>query len=242
MNTFITTYFLPLNIHPLFIVTIVYILGIALGMPFFLSCALFIAGIGLCAWAAYGKHYANSSYLLATISIIALAFGSIRLHYVRMQFDDFHHKTAHGVFTAYGSITSVEKTDTPRFDQCIAISVETLVNSATQEMITIQRPMIFQLYTPRTRGLIVGDSVSFDNLTFKQAKKSSFQDYLLKEGVAAFLFIDKPVYKLINRPHYSLTRSLFYYRQKTYNALRRAMSPQTFRLFSLIFLGKKNNW
>lgn len=239
MNNFTTTYFLPLNVHPLFIATIAYIIGILVSAPIvWCFSLLFVASIFL-AWIIHCKHYANTAYTLAIISIIAGSFGGIRLYYTRAQFRTFHEQTAHGTFTAQGEIVNLEPSDNPRFDQCMTIAVKRLINEKRDSTIPMNQATTFQIYTRRTKDLCVADQVELRNLTFKHANKSSFQDYLIKEGISASLFINALEYSLVERPAYSFTRFIFYKRQSTYAALRAAMSPQTFRLFSLIFLGKR---
>ncbi len=54
------------------------------------------------------------------------------------------------------------------------------------------------------------------------------------------LFIHKPAYVFIRRPHWSLERSLFYLRNHTLERLKKRLSPRTYQLFNSIFLGNKH--
>ncbi len=100
-------------------------------------------------------------------------------------------------------------------------------------------PLHIQIYTAPTTDLEIGDTIEIKNVTIKKPTNADFNNYLLKEGIVATLFIEHLEYKRIQRPTHSLARWLSYKRDGILQAFQHSLSRPTFALFASLFLGEK---
>ncbi len=134
--------------------------------------------------------------------------------------------------TAY--VCSCETTAN-RFKHAVTITTQTIKydNKTVPARYTIKMHL---LYKPQ---FYVGDTIHVKNLVIKPVTNHSFENYLIKEGVIATLFLPKIDYTLIKHPGYSFNRFLAHTRQRVTENILKKMSKQTGALFSSIFLGTK---
>lgn len=99
------------------------------------------------------------------------------------------------------------------------------------------QPLTILVYTQISDKIMVGDTVMIEHVTLKESKKESFARYLLKENIAAQVFAPNAQVSLLHRPSWSIKRTLDQYKKRLICGLKNKLSPETFSLFSSLFLG-----
>lgn len=97
------------------------------------------------------------------------------------------------------------------------------------------------IFSPRRIHATVGDTVQFNDVTFKKSSNQGYDDYLTKEGVIASLFLKgRASYQVIRRDVGSWARALHKQRNRILWSLRKKIPEGTFALFAAIFFGYKH--
>jgi len=73
----------------------------------------------------------------------------------------------------------------------------------------------------------------------KPSRDDDFGRYLMRQGVVATVFTSRVVLHVLERPRWSVCRSVRQWRDGLYQSIRQKLSPQTFALFSSLFLGNR---
>lgn len=234
MNIIVTNFIFP-RLHYLFYSTFALIAGITCQF----LCQQIAVSMIVAVLATAGAYacrlrlaYGDTLCLVLPISFLA---GSLLCLYQQQKFDAFYGLTTHKVATIRGSVSFVEKIYNQRFKAVMHIDVSTI---ATPEEI-IHCNQTIALYVRDIPNLLVGDIVEIDNITFKKTSRGSFATYLLKEKIAATLFIETLSYTLIKRPAFSAKRTISLFKNKVLYQLKKKINSETFQLFSSIFLGNR---
>lgn len=85
----------------------------------------------------------------------------------------------------------------------------------------------------------VQDDIECGPLNIKRPTDDSFTLYLQREGVSATSFSPEMHSKVIQRPKFSFLNWIFWQRELLQIKLRKKLSPQTFSLFSSLFVGNR---
>jgi hypothetical protein len=126
-----------------------------------------------------------------------------------------------------GIITNCNATSNKRFGKCITLYAPHL-------------NMSIQLYTkPWAKGM-VSDTVTIHNIQLKKPNNSSYQEYLLKEGILCSLFMEEPSITIEHHPEYSLSRTIHQFKDTLLSGIKKNCSRKTFCIFSALFLGDKS--
>ncbi|HZW60826.1 MAG TPA: ComEC/Rec2 family competence protein [Candidatus Babeliales bacterium] len=185
--------------------------------------------------------YDRSQLILIILCIAAYSVGSIRITTIRQYYSSFYSTTTEQSFDVIAQIISIDSVVHPFYKQRITLSLQEIKKEKTNNWLNSES--IIQLYVrPQStlKKLLVGDVIGINSLTFKEPKNNDFNDYLIKEGIAATLFLTELNYIPISRPKYSFNRWLFYTKQGVLDRLSNKTSPQTLQLFASIFLGNKS--
>src|SRR5690606_4323164 len=67
----------------------------------------------------------------------------------------------------------------------------------------------------------------------------SFKEYLEYHNIGAYFFCPYFHYTLLEQPFFSITRTIYTIKTNLIISLEKKLSPETFCLFSTLFLGKK---
>ena len=139
--------------------------------------------------------------------------------------------------TLKGAILSIEPQEGARTKQKITIQTDSFLISGD---IPYRSEQIIQIYLTRSTNARVADEIEIHDFCLKKNKNESYDDYLIKENIAATVFLTSLDYKLIHRPSFSLSRGLFYFKQNLLARCRKKLSRSTFAFFASVFLGNKS--
>lgn len=203
-----------------------------LGLPFLAASAA--ATLLLLAGSIYKQimGYWQPLYFLIALSFLA-GFGLC--YWQKSNQKNFQFLVAGKTVDVQGTITSIERIQNPRFKYRILVELAH-VKIRPNEQTTNST---IALYIRTMPHILVGDVIELKDLIFKEIANQSFGNYLAKEKIDATLFIENLACTIINRPAYSLKRSIFYFRETLLKDLRFKINPETFQLFSSIFLGNR---
>jgi len=138
--------------------------------------------------------------------------------------------------TVVGKIKSIEKSKQNFVNNLITIKLQKFKQPKRW---WIKTNATIQIYTQKTENLFVADTVEIRNIFFKKPKNSSFNEFLIKQGVTATAFTPQLYYSVLYRPWFSLSRWIEKQKKNLYKKLNKKLSPESFSLFSSIFLGNK---
>ncbi len=222
------------RIHPLFCITLAFIFGIFCqlytGHVHIMGLA-FIVPLGL-------LTQFHSRLFLYLALIIAYIFGGICLQWQKYEHYKLYSYAAGQTCDIMGTILDVHTVDHPCFNRCITLKTTRIKHHFSRDW--QHNSYVIQMYT-RTKQLpAVGDSIAINTLTFKAPPaKTAFDDYLIKEGIHATLFINNLEYTILDHPVTSWRRTLFDLREQLCNAIKNKMTSKTYMLFASVFLGNK---
>jgi len=234
----ITPYLISHKPHPLFYQTLMCILGIAtqawLSTPY-----VFIAGLTITiAHLVCSFLLKNKAILLLSLLPLMFTCGALRYHYQQKDHLDFRTLIGNKTFNVSGHITDISFLEQSRMKWCITLQTNTVqVQNDNSEIHYLKKTV--QLYTLKKPSLQVQDLIEVKNLTLNPCVKDSYNNYLIKEDIAATLFLIKFDHTLVNRPTNSLKRWLFYFKKQLLYQCKAKLSPQTFAFFSSVFLGNR---
>ena len=180
----------------------------------------------------WANGYNQPLYYIAALSFLA---GSILCYMQQQTQKNFLNLVASDTITLHGYISGIEKIQNPRFSFRMIIETDQIQKQDTWH----QCGETIALYIKDKPNLLVGDIIEISNVAFKQSSNSSFNTYLAKEKISATLFLENLEYTLIERPDFSFSRSLFYFKESLFATLRSKINHETFQLFSSIFLGNR---
>ncbi len=97
------------------------------------------------------------------------------------------------------------------------------------------------IYSRKKPSVQIADTITLEKINIKKPKKSSFYEYLIKEGISATIFLKNPDdIKVIHSPRYSIKRFIHQLKSRLISKISQKMNRETADLFSAMFLGKKN--
>jgi ComEC/Rec2-related protein len=229
ISTFVTT-----RLHPLFFITLAFILGICIQLY---SGYLHILGlIPLVLMGILARPFSYITFYLLLVS--AYIAGGICLQIQKNAHCALYEYTAGQSCDITAQVIDMHPVDHPRFNCCITLATNSIKHSSTN--IWSFTKYTLQVYCRYQKDLCVGDVIAVNNIHFKHiTEKTSFNDYLTKEGIHGTLFMSDFIYTLLEHPTKSWRRSIFQIRQHICDQLKKKMPHKTYMLFASIFLGNK---
>jgi competence protein ComEC len=230
------------TIPPLFFITSAYILGIC-GQytgyhltlaPFFVGSSLIII------YLIYKYRPAYPSIILFLLTFAAYPLGSFLLHRQKKEAVQFYNAVDKKQFDIEGTIADISYIDNNLFNAIITLESVSLKERSYLETSWHQYAQKIQIYTHRPKNIYVADQIELRGIKISRPLSTSYQHYLLKEGICATIFTQKNKIQLMSRPAYSINRSIAMYRDAVCGALERKMSASGFSVFCPLFLGKRN--
>ncbi|MDR3551045.1 MAG: ComEC/Rec2 family competence protein [Candidatus Babeliales bacterium] len=233
---FFSSYVTPFKVHSLFFQTMAYAAGI-ITQASLLSSWVAITSMGI-------TLIITSFYLLGrqniflTFGLLGLFFsaGSYRYYYQQEEHLNFHQSILNIPFNAIGTVTSISWIDQSRMRWCVTIQTESI---EIETAITPTKKTM-QFYVQQKPNLQVQDLIKIQDILVKKVAKPSYNNYLIKEDIAATFFVTSLNYTLLNRPQKSFKRWLFYTKERLMWRFKSKLSPQTFAFFSSVFLGHRS--
>jgi len=231
-------HFIPFNMHPFLPQTIAFICGIFLqkwlATPFVFAFGITLTIITIAGYITLQKK------LLATFCLLSLicTCGSLRYYYQQKNHADFFSLIADCPFDTQATVTSIVPMEQARMKWCITVLTENIQTYSTIQTVHNVSKTI-QIYTSKKPNIQVQDVIKIKNLTLKKASKDSYNNYLIKEDIAATLFLPTFDFDVIKHPTYSFARTLYYFKENLLSRCKKKLSPQTFAFFSSVFLGNR---
>jgi len=231
------SYFLPLNVHIVFFITLFFIIGIiyaAYAAPLLPLCITIVAlGIKMIVQ-LHKKQTLSLTYLLLTISIIA---GYIRYNQQCAPFHNFYSQSTKITCDVQGIITDILPIEHPRANERITLLINRI---RITENSWIPARLYIHLYVKFPTSYLISDTVQFNSIVIKKPTSQSFSVYLIKEGITASIFYSGHNHQLLQRPSWCIWRWIYNSRQNIFQRIRRKMTSKIFALFSSLFLGNRS--
>ena len=230
MHSF-TKNFHIINISPLFIITLFFIIGI-------ICHTLLIPFLGFYILLICYTPFSQKKELLKRLIIYSLfAFAGAWLHNKELRdYDNFYTLFENKKITVTGIV--IDKNEvTSKYKKLDAITLA--INTvATQDRAQTSNKIIV-FYTKCNNNITVGDAATFCDITFKRPSNQDFQRYQIKEHIVATIFDDTPTYTIDYHPTWSLRNWIWNQKKRLLDGLANKFSPHTFRFFSSLFLGNR---
>ena len=173
--------------------------------------------------------------LLLLIPLL-FAAGYARLHQMA-----YHHQKAIDQIgthmTHIGTIATIEKAQNKQYCHTLLVNITHYVEH--EQQIAYAQPWRLQCYTKCTPKGQIDDTIQLDNIKISTKSKSSFSDYLKKEGIHATTFLSWNAQSILHHPTYSLTRTLHQIKYAILDNIRQKSSTQATTLISTIFFGNR---
>lgn len=225
-----------LNLHPLFFITIAYMLGVAWYVSAWYYILPFLLFFIIAAW-VFSTIYARSIITLAMV--FSTLLGAYRIASIIDAHTKCFDQLPHERHAIIATIIDIATHDHMIYKQKITLHIHRIKNEVHTCRVWQPADFIVSVYTRKTPGIRTQDEIFMPEITIKPIENQSFVWYLIKEGVMATLFMDRFSHELLNRPENSLNRAISELREHTVQSLKKKMSRRTFQLFSSIFLGYK---
>jgi competence protein ComEC len=230
--------FFLFSLHPLLISTFFFMVGIWLcSLP---TTIPLIVGYGVVAFLIFATNGFRLPY--ATLFLLfSLGTGSFLYQRQLNLYDNFYKKIDMSCYVLTGTVTDIQHLTHQRYKKCITLGNNYLSPSNKK---IISTDWLISLYGNNFNEIQVGDTLNITNLHFKEPKNISFKHHLIKQGIAATVFLQEKgqnAITLLYRPERSLNRWVFNKKMEIYSILKSKMSYKTFSFFSSLFLGIKQN-
>lgn len=166
--------------------------------------------------------------------LFSIVLGSLLARLQINYFNDFKSQINQKTFNISGTIIEYEKIENSFFKHKIIIQAN-LLKSLTKQMIVNKK---FAIYTQKYPKLYLGDQVVLHNLKFNFSNDLHFEDYLIKNKLAASIFVNSLDFKVLKtRPEFLLNK----YKLNLLKKINLKMSNTTKIMFNSIFAGYKNS-
>jgi predicted membrane metal-binding protein len=229
-----------INISPLFIITLSFIIGI-ICHTFLIPLSIIFAAL-VCCMLLFQHHTFLKQLTLYSFFICAGAY----LHHKELRdYDNFYTLFENKKITITGIV--IDKNELiSQYKKLTAITVA-IDTVATANFTQTSKTML--LYTKNNTTspcglrsastIAVGDTVTFYEIMCKRPTNQDFQRYQIKEQIVATIFDDSPTYTIDNHPTWSLRNWVWQQKKRLLDTLATKFSPHTFRFFSSLFLGNR---
>ena len=222
-----------INLSPLLLITICFIIGI--NYHFLLTLFAIIFLCILCGFFLAPHNYQAffRQALLCSFFIIA---GALLHEREWHNYHDFYTSINGQNITITGTVTDLYETIV-HYKKSTVITI-TAHNIATKNSCN-KNNKTFIFYTKCNKNICVGDVITFLNVSCKKPSHEDFQRYQIKEQIIATLFDETISYHIEHRPTWSLRRWLWNQKNRLLHQLQNKLSPECFRFFSPLFLGNR---
>ncbi len=170
--------------------------------------------------------------------ILIFFIGGLLIYNQKNNFKKFYDETKNESFDLIGTITDKCRIEHLNLKNCITFKIEKIKNKNSDEWKYCDQSI--NLYVNKSIGLTVDDLIRINDIQFKYNENEDFKKYLMKEGLVASLFLYNFSFKKYYRPFFSIRRFIHRIKNNLFYKLKTKMRPETFALFSSIFLGNKN--
>ncbi len=222
-----------INIPPLFIITLFFIVGII----WHTTLIPFLAILVLLLFCALFAHLKQLPFPKQLILCSFFVCTGAWLHQKELRdYDDFYTFAHNKKITITGTV--IDKSEViQHYKKLTAITLA--INDVATAQCTQTSNKTLIIYTESNNSAVVGDTVTFYNICCKKPSNESFQRYQIKEQIVATIFDDAPSYTINNHPTWSLRYWIWSQKKRLLDSLANKLSPNGFRFFSSLFLGNR---
>jgi len=232
---------LPLFIHPLFIFVLTMLLGICIQFTCLPHIGLAIMPLALAITLLIYPWKFLEWRIIIFCALSGFSLGAIRLHQQTMQHACAVESLCNKPIDCMGIITDLQISQSKQQKHRITLSLSYYRDalSAQPNWIPIEASVF--IYTRRApTDCAVGDTAMLENTNYKRSNSNpSFNNYLLKEGIAATAFLQNSTLKIVGRPTWEIAAWIHRQKINLVNRLRNRFSHGTFALFTSLFLGNR---
>lgn len=221
------------RLHPLLYYTICLILGIwwkTTAYPWFIGLIIPIAMAWLLLYL-----YNHQSFLITLFPFVFFITGSCSYALHKHRYTIFHQQFDKKTCDIIGTIVDIEPSTNRRFKHIITVDADSIIHDCKYHNVGAR----IKIYTPSSINAQPYDTIHIYNVAFPRQTLNDFNRYLMKEGIYSVIF-DTLEYKVIGHQR-SIASHLYNTRKRIRNACYRKMSPNTFTLFTMLFLGNKSS-
>lgn len=238
---FTPTIFVPLFIHPLFILVFTLIIGITLQSmcaSFFIPCIVLLI-LGIVFYFIPWKSVEWRIFILCALGGFSL--GAFRLHQQVTHHEKLIQLFCNQSISCKGTITDICISQNNQKKHRITLSLSHFKNKNDPNFDWSPIEASVHIYTRKKPICNVEDSIEIDDIIFKQPlSNSDFNQYLIKEGIVATAFVQQfaPICK--EQSSWKITSWIHAQKTRLLDALRNRFSQSTFALFTSLFLGNRS--
>jgi predicted membrane metal-binding protein len=233
MKYFFTKNFHLINLSPLLLLTLCFIIGInyhCMLIPF-----LVIFLVALCSFLI--AHMKGISFPTQLLICSFFTLAGAWLHH--KEWNDYHqfYSFIHNQKTSImGTVIDVQKTFVNHKKlTAVTLAIHTIATQNTP----YKSNKLCVFHIKCNKNIEVGDTVTFHDVICKKPSNENFQRYQIKEQVYATIFDETINYCIDHHPVWSLRRTLWQTKKRLLDALQHKLSPPSFRFFSSLFLGNR---
>ncbi len=240
--TFITRNFYIFSTSPFFSMTLGLILGILCqsltntwsNSFLFLSSAItiFLVIIRAIKTISFNPSNLLILFFFTFITGILLYRNQLNKH------EQFYSQTQNQYVDIIGTIIDISTNNHPAMKTSITLQISNIKKTSFKTWQPINKTI--SVYTSPHHKTCVGDVIILSKIQFKKPRDNSFNQYLIKQKIAATLFIGHLIYTLEHRPFWSLNHWIFNQKERLFKNIQQKMSSKTFIFFSSLFLGNRN--
>ncbi len=215
--------------------TFAHVMALSLGITLYFATNIYWSvGVLVIAGAALALPTLNKTY----IPILFFMILGFTRSLVYQKINQGHIQTP-TICTITGTVGTINHLEKNRYTHSYQINVEKIEEATTD----ITTPFNLLIYSKKIE-IEVGERITLKRVQLKPIKSSSYAWYLIKEGIHATAFIDKPEYTSSPNKAYSLKAQIANMYGGLVEALKHKMSKPCFTLFSSLFVGDRshNKW
>jgi len=237
----LTNNFHCIDVSPLFIITLSFIIGIMCHTLLIPLCIIF--ALLICCVPLLQQHVLFKQLILCSFFICAGAW----LHHKELRdYDNFYELVHNKQITVTGIV--IDKNEVVQHYKkatVLTVAIDTVATkgciqtSNPTSLSELQRAGKTMLFYTKNNNITVGDTVTFYNICCKKPSSTSFQYYQMKEQIIATIFNDEPQYIINNHPTWSLRYWIWNQKKRLLDSVANKLSTNRFRFFSSLFLGNR---
>ena len=236
----IRAYFLFPSTHPLFYILIGLVGGIYCQYVWNSFIYLYTSLVLLLACFSFSK---KTLFSTTTIVLLSATVGAYLYSIQIKQERDFYAATQMKKYTIYGEIEDIQDSSHQYLKTKIILKIIQVFNKNDATLSKVENSPLgdkrIQIYVPYKQNVQIGDVILLNELMFTRPKKDEYRRYLIKEQIAATVFLNNFNPFIVYRPATDLSRWLMFHKKRILSSFCKKYPDARAYLFSSIFLGNK---
>jgi competence protein ComEC len=172
---------------------------------------------------------------------LCLCYGAFAYRRTVREYENFYHQNQGKAFRIQGIVRDINAI--PNKSYKLKVTLQPTHIAPAHQPITPAHGLwrnTITLYLYQQENFSIGDSIEARGVSFKKPQNQAYLRYLIKEKVAATVFLNHTQVQLLTRSplHYSPT--IIALRKRIFEQCNKQLSDSTAYLFSSLFLGNKS--